>query len=56
MYVPLAMGSMNSESITGGYRVYFIKQGEAVVILLAGGSKSTQQADIRQAIDLARNL
>jgi len=39
-----------------GYRVYFIKQGKAVVILLAGGSKSTQQADIRQAIDLARNL
>ena len=39
-----------------GYRVYFIKQGEAVVILLAGGSKSTQQADIRQAKDLARNL
>lgn len=39
-----------------GYRVYFIKQGEAVVILLAGGSKSIQQADIRQAKDLARNL
>ncbi|MFM8604313.1 MAG: type II toxin-antitoxin system RelE/ParE family toxin [Cyanobium sp.] len=29
-----------------GYRVYFTKQGEAVVVLLAGGSKSTQQADI----------
>lgn len=39
-----------------GYRVYFIKQGETVVILLAGGSKSTQQADIRQAKDLARIL
>jgi len=39
-----------------GYRVYFIKQGETVVILLAGGSKSTQQADIRQAKNLARNF
>lgn len=39
-----------------GYRVYFIKQGEAVVILLAGGSKTTQQTDIRKAKDLARNL
>jgi len=39
-----------------GYRVYFIKQGETVVILLAGGSKSTQQTDIRQAKDLARIL
>ena len=39
-----------------GYRVYFIKQGETVVILLAGGSKSTQQADIRKAKDLARIL
>jgi len=29
---------------------------EAVVIILAGGSKSTQQADIRQAKDLARIL
>jgi putative addiction module killer protein len=39
-----------------GYRVYFVEQGEAVVILLAGGSKSTQQEDFRQAKDLARKL
>jgi putative addiction module killer protein len=32
-----------------GYRVYFIKQGAAVVILLCGGDKSTQDADIRRA-------
>ena len=38
-----------------GYRVYFIKQGKAVVILLARGSNSTQQPDIRQARGLARN-
>jgi putative addiction module killer protein len=39
-----------------GYRVYFTKRGSAVVILLAGGDKRTQAADIRTAIRLARNL
>jgi putative addiction module killer protein len=39
-----------------GYRVYFIKQGEAVVILLAGGDKSSQVQDINRAKNLARNL
>jgi putative addiction module killer protein len=39
-----------------GYRVYFIRQGNDWVILLAGGDKSTQQADIRNALKLARLL
>lgn len=39
-----------------GYRVYFVKRGDAVVILLAGGDKRTQAADIRTALQLARNL
>ena len=39
-----------------GYRVYFTKQGDAVVVLLAGGDKSSQDQDIRSAKDLARNL
>ena len=39
-----------------GYRVYFTRRGAAVVILLAGGDKRTQAADIRTAIRLARNL
>jgi putative addiction module killer protein len=39
-----------------GYRVYFIQQGKALVILLAGGDKSTQTADINVAQRLARNL
>lgn len=39
-----------------GYRIYFTKQGQAVVVLLAGGDKSAQEQDIRKAKDLARNL
>ncbi|AMY07702.1 putative addiction module killer protein [Luteitalea pratensis] len=39
-----------------GYRVYFTRRGRAVIILLAGGSKHTQTADIRVALRLARGL
>ena len=39
-----------------GYRVYFIKQGKELVILLAGGDKSSQTKDIKLALGLARNL
>jgi len=39
-----------------GYRIYLKKQGDALVILLAGGDKSTQDQDIRLAKELARNL
>ncbi len=39
-----------------GYRVYFVKQGLAVVILLSGGDKSTQNTDIIQAKELAKQI
>lgn len=39
-----------------GYRVYFTRRGRAVIILLAGGSKHTQTADIGAALQLARGL
>jgi len=39
-----------------GYRVYFVKQGREIIVLLAGGSKRTQTGDILKAIELARNL
>jgi putative addiction module killer protein len=39
-----------------GYRVYFIQQGNSLIILLAGGDKKTQNKDIQTALELARNL
>lgn len=39
-----------------GYRVYFTQRGLDVVILLAGGDKSTQGKDIKNALELARTL
>ena len=39
-----------------GYRVYFMQRGELVILLLAGGDKSTQDKDIRKAKDLANDF
>jgi putative addiction module killer protein len=39
-----------------GYRVYYTERGGVVIVLLAGGDKSTQQQDIKTAILLAKNL
>lgn len=39
-----------------GYRIYFVRRGPALVILLAGGDKRTQNRDIRRAIELARSI
>lgn len=39
-----------------GYRVYFKRKGRETIVLLAGGTKKTQNRDIRIAIRLANNL
>ena len=39
-----------------GFRVYFIEREFEIVILLAGGDKSSQSKDIKQAQDIARQL
>ncbi len=39
-----------------GYRVYYAIRGERLLLLLAGGDKSSQQKDIAKALELNRNF
>ena len=39
-----------------GYRVYYIQRERTMIILIAGGDKSTQAKDIKTALHLAQNL
>jgi putative addiction module killer protein len=39
-----------------GYRVYFLRRGEALVVLLGGGDKRTQTRDIQRAIALSKEI
>jgi putative addiction module killer protein len=39
-----------------GYRLYFVRRGAALIILLCGGDKASQQRDIGKAIRLAKGM
>jgi putative addiction module killer protein len=39
-----------------GYRIYFCRRGEDVILLLCGGDKSTQDSDIREARAIAKEI
>ena len=39
-----------------GYRVYFTRRGKVIYLLLLGGDKSTQQRDVKRAINIASAL
>jgi putative addiction module killer protein len=39
-----------------GYRIYFVRRGTALVVLLAGGDKGSQARDIQKAHELVRSL
>ena len=39
-----------------GYRVYFVQRGKVLVILLCGGDKSSQKADIKKARAMAKEV
>ena len=39
-----------------GYRVYFTKRGKTIIVLLVGGDKSSQEQDIKRAVQLAQDL
>lgn len=38
-----------------GYRLYFMRKGTVVIVLLAGGDKRTQEADIASAIEISKD-
>jgi len=39
-----------------GYRIYFIRRGDTVIVLLCGGDKQRQDRDITRAMELARGI
>jgi len=39
-----------------GWRMYYVQRGSTLIVMLGGGDKSTQQADIGKAIRLAKSL
>ena len=39
-----------------GYRLYFVRRGDTIVILLCGGDKGTQKKDIKRAVQMAKEL
>jgi putative addiction module killer protein len=39
-----------------GYRLYFIRRGRIILVMLNAGDKSTQKRDIRRALNLAAEL
>jgi putative addiction module killer protein len=39
-----------------GYRVYFVRRGDAIVVVLRGGDKSSQDRDIARAKVLAKEV
>ena len=39
-----------------GYRVYFVRRGKVVIVLLCGGDKSTQRKDIERALEMAKEI
>jgi len=54
---PVGSGVYELRLFTGpGYRVYYTMKGGAVVLLLIGGEKSTQERDIEKAKKLAKTM
>jgi putative addiction module killer protein len=56
-YRPLSEGVFEMKIDFGpGYRVYYTRRGSIVYVLLTGGDKSSQDQDIKRALQMAREL
>jgi putative addiction module killer protein len=54
---PVGVGVFEMREFFGaGWRMYYIQRGNVVIVMLGGGDKSTQSADIAKAIKLAATI
>jgi putative addiction module killer protein len=54
---PVGQGVWEMREFFGpGWRMYYVEHGEWLIVMLGGGDKSTQQADIARAIALSKTL
>lgn len=54
---PVAAGVFEMREHFGpGWRMYYLQRGETLIVMLGGGEKSTQSADIAKAVKIAVNL
>ena len=44
------------EFVGSGWRMYYLQRGNVLIVMLGGGNKSTQSADIAKAIAMAKEL
>jgi putative addiction module killer protein len=54
---PVGEGVFEMREFFGpGWRMYYVQRGETLIVMLGGGDKSSQAADIKKAIALAARL
>ena len=54
---PMGEGVMEMREFFGpGWRMYYVRQGSAIIVMLGGGDKSTQERDIERAKAMALEL
>lgn len=51
---PVGQGVFEMREFFGpGWRMYYLLQGDVLIVMLGGGDKATQQGDIAAAVELA---
>ena len=54
---PVGSGVFEMREFFGsGYRMYYVQQGQLIIVMLGGGDKSSQDKDIESAIALSRQI